>query len=394
MIKTGVGKSINQDSLKAGEEACNEALDKVGRRADFIIVFSSTFHNQRKVIDGVKLVSGNIPLVGCSSAGEITNEGPLSKSVVVLALETPKIKWTISARENVNKNPLKSGKEVAEEILKKAEGKVSLFLMFSDGLAKNKNTILKGIQKVLGNNFPIVGASAGDDALFKKTYQYFNSQVLTDSLIGIGLSGGFTFGIGTGHSWEPIGLPMKVTKSKGKKIIEIDNRPAISVYLDYFGKEAKELLKRPLNIISYRYPLGIGIKGGSTFLIRNTFASDNKGNIICAAEIPKGSTIQLMISSGKETVLAGKKAAKKVISQMKGKKAEVIFVFDSIYRKKFLGKEAIMDIREIEDILGKETTIAGFYGYATQAPFEPKVDLETSPSVLHTGTLVLLAMGE
>ena len=70
MIKAEVGKSNNPDATKAGAEACKQVLSQAVGRADLIIVFSTVAYDQEKMLKGVRSVSKEIPLVGCSDSGE------------------------------------------------------------------------------------------------------------------------------------------------------------------------------------------------------------------------------------------------------------------------------------------------------------------------------------
>lgn len=393
MIKAGVGKSNNPDGVKAGAEACQKALTQIGNEAKLIIVFSTVAYDQEEMLKGVRSISKEIPLVGCSDSGEITTEGPVSKHVAVMALSSDAIDFTIGIGKGTNKDSFKAGATAAKEIKKKAKKETSLFMMFLDGLAENGAAAVRGIQKVFGKNFPIVGGSAGDDFLFKKTYEYCNDQVLTNSVVGIGLSGKFSFGVGVRHGWEPIGLPMKVTKAKGAKLIEVNNRPALSIYEDYFGKKAEELIKEPIARMAYTYPLGISVKGSSELLIRDVVIANEKGEITCAAEIPQGSEIRLMLGDPEKAIEAAKEAAENALRQLKGAKPKAIFVFDCMARNKLLGSRIREEISAIQEVLGKNIPLIGFYTYGEQAPLggvlEPKCF-----SVFHNETMALMVLGE
>jgi hypothetical protein len=266
-------------------------------------------------------------------------------------------------------------------------------MMFLDGLAENGAAAVRGAQSVLGKNFPIVGGSAGDDFLFSKTYQYCNDQVLTNSIVGVGFSGAFSFGVGVRHGWEPIGLPMKVTKAQGAKLIEVDNRPALSIYEDYFGKKAEELIKEPIAKLAYTYPLGMSVKGSSEFLIRDAVIANKKGEITCAAEIPQGSEIRLMLGDRERAIKAAKEAAVGALNQLKKTKPRVIFVFNCIARYKLLGSEIGEEINAVQKILGKEVPLIGFYTYGELAPLEGKLGLECF-SVFHNETMALVVLGD
>jgi hypothetical protein len=295
MIKAGTGKSSNEDAFEAGEEACKAAIGKLGGKADLMVVFSSVNYDQEKMLKGVRSISKSTPLVGCSDAGEITEEGPSSKQVAVMALASKDIDFSVGIGKGAGKDSRKAGQEAAKNAKKKAKGDLSLFVSLLDGLAENGAAAVRGVQDVLGNSFPIMGGSAGDDFLFKKTYEYYNDKVLSDCVVGIGLSGKFSFGVGVRHGWEPVGLPMKATKSKGGKLMEVNNRPALSIYEDYFGKKSEELTEEPIARMAYTYPLGMSVEGSSEYLIRDVVIANKKGEITCAAEIPQGSEIRLML---------------------------------------------------------------------------------------------------
>lgn len=395
MIKAGVGRSNDSDAAIAGAEAAKQALDVVGGKANLIVVFSTVAYNQEKMLEGARSVSKEIPLTGCSDSGEITSAGPVSKHVAVMAINTPEIEWTIGVGHGTDKDSYKAGLMAAQEVQKRAKGDISLFLMFLDGLAKNGAAAVRGVQEVFGKNFPIMGGSAGDDFLFKKTYQYYNNQVLTNSMVGIGLSGKFSFGVGVKHGWEPIGLPMKVTKADGAKLIEVNNRPALSIYEDYFGKKAEELIKEPIARMAYTYPLGMSVEGSPELLIRDVVIANEKGEIACAAEIPEGSEIRLMLGDPAKAIQAAEDAAKMALSQLKGRKPGIVFIFDCMARCKLLGQgiKNQEEIFAIQEIFGKDVPMIGFYTYGEIAPLGGVLGPRCF-SAFHNETMTLLVLGE
>ena len=392
MIKAGVGRSSNPDAIKAGAEACQTAMNQTGGEANLVIVFSTVAYDQTKILKGVRSVSKKIPLVGCSDSGEITTEGPVSKHVAVTALASDTIEFSIGIGEGTDKDSHKAGAMAAKEVKKKAKKAPSLFMMLLDGLAENGAAAVRGVQEVFGKNFPIIGGSAGDDFLFKKTYEYCNDQVLVNTAIGIGLSGKFSFGVGVRHGWEPIGLPMKVTKAKGGKLIEINNRPALSIYEDYFGKKAEELIKEPIARMAYTYPLGMSVEGSPEFLIRDVVIANEKGEITCAAEIPQGSEIRLMLGDSEKAIQAAKEAAENALTQLKGAKPKVIFVFNCVARYKLLGARIGEEIAAVQNVLGKKVPLIGFYTYGEQAPLGGIIGPKCF-SVFHNETMALMVLG-
>lgn len=393
MVKSGVGRSNNPDPIKAGSAACKDALQEAGGKASLIVVFTSVAYDQKKILEGVRSISGETPLVGCSDAGEITTQGPVSQHVAVMALNSDSIDFTIGIGKGADKDSFKAGKEAAQAVKDNAKQTPSLLIMLLAGLAENGAAAVRGIQDVLGASLPIMGGSAGDDFKFEKTFQYKDNQVLTNSVIGIGLSGKFSFGVGVRHGWEPIGLPMKVTKSKGGNLISVNNRPALSIYEDYFGKKAEELTKEPIARMAYTYPLGMSVEGSDELLIRDVVIANEKGEITCAAEIPEGSNIRLMLGDPEKAMAAATEASENAMSQLKGSKPKAIFVFDCVARLKLLGARNGEEITAIQNVLGKDIPLIGFYTYGEQAPLGGVLGSKCR-SMFHNETMTLLVLGD
>jgi len=194
------------------------------------------------------------------------------------------------------------------------------------------------------------------------------------------------------HGWEPVGLPMKVTTAEGAKLIEINNRPALSIYEDYFGKKVEELIKKPIARMAYTYPLGMSVEGSSELLIRDVVIADEKGVITCAAEIPEGSEIRLMLGDPDKAIQAAKEAAENALSQLKGIKPKVVFVFNCMARSKLLGARKEEEIAVIQEVLGKEVPLIGFYTYGELAPMAGILGPECF-SVWHNETMALMVLG-
>jgi len=393
MIKTAIGASDNKDAFEAGSFACQQAIDKVGGQAELIIVFSSVSYDQEKMISGVRSVSKEIPLVGCSDSGEITTNGPTSEQVAVMALSADNIDFVIGVGLGADKDSYAAGMAAAKQVKEKSVKELSLVMTFLDGLAENGAAVVRGIQEVLGKDMPIVGGSAGDDFLFKKTFQYYNDQIMTNAVINIGFSGEFFFGVGVRHGWKPIGLPMKVTEAKGSRIIKVNDRSALSIYEDYFGKKAEELIREPIARMAYTYPLGMSVKGSEELLIRDVVIANEQGEITCAAEIEEGSEIRLMLGEEERAILAAQEAAKQALSQLKGVEPKAIFVFNCMARKKLLGANIKNEIDAIQEILGKQVPMIGFYTYGEVAPMAGEIGPKCF-SVFHNETMTLMVLGE
>lgn len=391
-IHSAVGTSINtEDPKAAGKEAVSMAIQELGKDPHIIIVFSSVKFDQEKLLEGMNEARGSTPLVGCSAAGEITSGATTFESVIVMAIHAPSIQFHLGYANGVKADSHKAGADAVQAVLDAAGGKVDLFVMLPEGLTGNGSAIVRGVQSVLGETFPITGGSAGDDYLFQKTWQYFNDQLLTDCVVGIGLKGDFAFGFGVRHGWEPVGLPLKVTKSDGAVLKELDGKPALKIYEDYFGKEAEELVREPIARMAYTYPLGMSVEGSDELLIRDPVIANEKGEITLAGEIPEGTTIRLMIGDRDKAIAAAKDAAQTALEQLEGKTPQVILMFNCMARNRLLGVRCHEENEGVQGVIGREAKMIGFYTYGEQGPLLGK---KGTKSYFHNETMNLLVLGD
>lgn len=398
-IKAGVGIAEGNDSYASGVNAAQDAVDKLGASdPDAVMVFASVRYEQEKMLAGVRSVSKNALLVGCSTAGEITTDGPAKRhSVVVMAFKTAGIKWYAGVGEGIAKSARAAGARAAAEVARQASGGIlNAFMMFPDALAGNGADTVRGVLDTLGAHFPVVGGAAGDDFEFKKTFQYLNDKVYSGAVIGLGLQGTFKIGIGVKHGWVPIGTPKKVTKSNGAILHELDGKPAIKIYEEYFGAErAKELKTEALAKLAITYPLGMHVAGSDELLIRDPLTVDENGSITCAAEIPEGSEIRLMIGSREEAVKVAKQAAARAVEDLHGSAPKAVIIFNCIARNKLFGERGGEEIDAIQEVVGRATPLIGFYTYGEQAPLGGEVHhINQCNTAFHNETVVICVLAE
>ena len=397
-LKSGVGISQEDDSYTVGANACQDAINNLGESdPSLLIVFSSVKYDQQKMLDGVRSVSPKALLVGSSTAGEITTNGPAKyNSVAVMAIKSSDIKFYAGVGEDIASGAREAGRRAADAVKALAQEPLKTFMMIPDVLVGNGAEIVRGVLDSLGEHFPVVGGASGDDFEFKKTYQYLNDKVYSGVIIGLGLTGNFKIGIGVKHGWIPVGEPLKVTKSSGSILHELDGKPAIKIYEDYFGEdEAKSLRTETLAKLAITYPLGMKVEGSDELLIRDPITVDAAGSITCAAEIPEGSDIRLMVGSREEAVKVAKAAAISAVEQLGGEKPKAVIIFNCIARSKLFGDRSGEEIDAIQEAVGTDVPLIGFYTYGEQAPLGGEVrNIEKCNPAFHNETVVICVLAD
>lgn len=372
-INVGVGASQLPDSTAAIDDALTQALQTLnGAEPNFVLLLASaTTFDQTQLLTALKGKLPNTKITGCSTSGEITSAlGSQDHSIALMAIYSDQMQFITGVGTNIKQDARESGRQLARNIREQGGGeKPKAAIILPDGLAGNGADIVRGVLDEFGMDFMVVGGSAGDDYQFKQTYQYLDTQVMSNSVVGIGLYGDFKFGVGVKHGWIPIGTSRKVTKSNNNIVYEIDGQPAISIYEERFGKDSAMVSKdEPFARLAITYPLGIVLPGSQEYLIRDPITVDDNGAITCAAEVPEGSQVYIMIGSREEAIAAAEQVAINAISQINSHSIRAAFLFNCIARKKLLMGKKQEEIDKITAAIGGTIPMIGFYTYGEQAP--------------------------
>ena len=370
---TGVSRQT-QDPEAAGREAARAALMNAGvETADVALVISSVAFDQQLLTKGITAALGKTPFVGCTGAGAITSDGVHEGAVAVLALKSDEAKFIPVKVSGIKADMRGAGKRFAAELQRAGGGDIKIALIFSDALSGNGTELVRGILETTGTRFPLGGGAAGDDLHFEKTFQFYNGEVLSDAIVGLGVGGAIETAVGADHGWQPIGIARVATKASGTKLLELDGKPAFSIYEDYFGPRSADF-KQALSLAAVSYPLGMKTSGRDELMIRAPLAVGEDGSITCGAEVVQGSEIYLMIGTLSSVLWSAQETAKSVMGNFSGKGKKVMFVSDCVARKILLGSRGMEEINLLKTIAGPECVIFGFYSYGQIAPLRTHIE--------------------
>ena len=137
------------------------------------------------------------------------------------------------------------------------------------------------------------------------------------------------------------------------------------------------------------------VEGSDEFLIRDPITVDKNGAITCAAEIPEGSEIQLMVGSREEAIEVAREAAQNAMSQLEGAPPRAVIIFNCIARDKLFGERRGEEIAAIQEAVGATTPLIGFYTYGEQAPLGGEVrDIKRCNPAFHNETVVICVIAD
>ncbi|HEV2891086.1 MAG TPA: FIST N-terminal domain-containing protein [Frankiaceae bacterium] len=380
----GVGQSGDPDAYAAGAAAARSALR--GESPRLLVVFCSGSYDLPALLRGVNDASGDAPLVGCSTAGEIATSGPSDASVVVTAFGGSGFDVVTSAATGVSARLREAGAEVASA-LRPVDGKPhQVLLLLTDGLAGDQQEIVRGAYGVVGAGVPLVGGCAGDDLAMTATYQLHGREVLRDAIVAAAVSSDAPFGIGVHHGWRTVGEPMLVTSSGGNRVYSLDDRPALDVYLDRLGAPAAARTDpAAFTRFALTHPLGLSRRSQEPqvrFVAEADFAGRSLG---CIAEVPQGGLTWFMEGDAESVLDATDRACATALGGLDGPPLGML-AFDCIARRGVLGDPGIRTEIDRIGVVANGAPVAGFYTYG-------EIARTHGMSGFHNQTLVVLAVG-
>ncbi|MEJ2154111.1 MAG: FIST N-terminal domain-containing protein [Desulfobacteraceae bacterium] len=391
MIQAFSAASTQKDAFDAGNEATRKAVADLTMDPIMLWVFGAVSYDQAKLLDGVAAAAPNVPIIGCTTDGEISSQGLSVNSVVVMALSSDSVQLQSAFVENLSNDSFRAGAQIGKAL--KGEGR-RYIQVFSDGLSGNADQIIQGIKSQMGDDVKIAGGTAGDGGDFKRTYQYFGNKILTDSIVAVAFQGQFGFGTGTACGWFPVGIAKKVTRAEGNMVYELDGQPALQAYERFLGKYAEHL-----PAVGVEYPLGLldsdsEAEDEGYFLCRATMGVDRKaGAIIFAGDVPEGSMVKMTIGNDGDIIRAAKQAAQSAMGKLRKNnpalKPQAIFLYSCMARKIVLGSRTDEEIMAVKETVGEGVPIIGFYTYGEYAPIG-----ECEVSCFHNETATLTVIGD
>lgn len=366
----------------------NDQWQHIGKKqniendATIVFIFGDTrTFKQPEYFHQLKAKYSNAQIIGCSSSGNILGaevaDAPLIATAIMLEKAYIKVN-AIDIKENENIETI-SG----ELINKLYNDDLKHIFILSDGLLINGSELVRGVNKV--TKVPISGGMAGDGDRFEETWVIANSEPSQEKIVAVGFYGdSLTISSGCQGGWSEFGAERLITRSEGNILYEIDHEPALDLYKKYLGDYAKDLPNSGL-----RFPLSIKLNPNDPETIRTLLAiSEEDKSITFAGDVPEGFTARLM-KPNIDILIDGAGKAAEEINQRNDEQA-LGLVVSCVGRKIIMNQLVDEELESIEDVLGKNVNLTGFYSYGEISPFEK----HQTTCQLHNQTMTLTVIYE
>ena len=324
----------------------------------------------------------NAHIVGASSSGNILGVEISESPIVGTAVQMEKGSVEVASIDFTENDNIEN---LAVDLINKlpAEGLKHVFIL-SDGLNINGSELVRGINRDK-HQFTVSGGLAGDGDRFLETWIVANEPAKQNRIAAIGFYGDdLSITTGCHAGWSSFGADRIITRSSANTLYEIDNRPALDLYKEYLGEFANDL---PLS--GLRFPLNIRASENANEVIRTLLAiNEEEKSITFAGDVPEGYIARLM-KPDLDVLIDGAEIAASGIEKSSNETA-LGLVVSCVGRRVVMKQIVEEELEAVEEVLGDNVHLTGFYSYGEIAPFEN----DLLHCQLHNQTMTLTAIYE
>jgi len=311
----------------AAAEAAREAkrpFDVVGRGGvphtpKLAIIFASVSYDDADVAARVvREVVGDIPTVGGTSGACVlgpTSVASRGVSVVLLGgdgIEVATHAAELGSGDLVDVVPAaRAVADAADDASKRGYGHYAC-LVFAPAIGVDGEALVAAVRKGLGARAQLAGGFTGDDMTMDRPRVFVREELRRGQVVLAGLFTKKHVGISARHGWRAVGPERTITRAEGTKLIELDRRPALDVWIED-ARNAGAVLPERKDLLLYlanHYEIGIMDRSTKAEIVaRAPWALHDDKSVTLSGSVGEGRQVRVIHASRKDLLRASTNAA-------------------------------------------------------------------------------------
>lgn len=311
-----------------------------------IILYTPQYH-PANILKTVRLTLKPNQIVGIQSPLLIFEGSIISKGIVACCLNKESLDMKSSFLAS---RQIKDTSTVLNTFFKELRGKKYHFFSF---VSANIELLsyLKEMKSSLGKIFNFSGAG------YTKRYSSYNTYILDNNINDYSVNfaiKGTQIDFVRLEGFTTLGKSFKITKISPERniLMEIDNQPAVNIYRYYLEEKFDTFIKNRLFTF---YPLGI--KSDGTLRLIKVLESLEDGSLLCLGELKEKTDGNIMFLNTDSLL----KKTQNMLLPFTNEEGGLVFIVNSLSRKKILIESAEEEIKTIKKILGDKFKILGIF---------------------------------
>lgn len=333
------------NTRRAVSECVEIALGQDTADVGLVILHASIGHDFKEMMDQTRQLVPGASVVAASCCGVVGKEG-VSESMKDMALMAIKGKEAavVSTDGIFGINTYDKTMAMAKLLKEKLPG-INMIYSLASGIDIDNNASIKAIEDVFGEEVTIFGATSSDNMKGVISYQAHDQQVYEHGAYLVGFADpSLKIDTQATHGFVAIGEPLKVTKSQGHIIEELNGKPAWEEYTRRLGLESSATCgdSIPIGALGEKLSPELAQEYGNSHILRVVTKREGN-NMYYATDCAEGT--ELWLTTRHEELIFNE--MDKMVAQMKERigKGQVVAVFhaDCLARGRFLFNRILKD---------------------------------------------------
>ena len=322
-----------------------------------------------KIYQEVKSIAPELPMVGASYGSCAFTETGYTETGYAFGVIGSKegdldVEITLIENEKEKTDEIKRViNEMSHRTFRKGRLQFSLLILHT-AFSLDGDSLVEIIGKT-GMIGRIAGGMAGDSWHLEKSYIFYNGKLIEKGILLIGLYSKVSSGVGVKHGWNPQSTELIATKVDANKVLEINGKPALDIYIEELEKN--NIKVDTTNIRSLKKTLvmnEIGIYSLilDDFIVRAPLSVDGKA-LVLAGKVPKNARIYIMRADKESLRKSSEESVEMAIKDTKNpNQINFGLFFSCCARHENFGKDYHLEMEAIKSKIGDKKFI-GFTTY-------------------------------
>jgi hypothetical protein len=356
------GVAVAKSKAATVDEAVAELATQLpSEELALMLVFLSPSYDPHHFIAEIARRFDDVPVCGCTTAGELAPDGWDENSVVALAFSSADFSAVVRPILNLDSFRVEDGRRIGGELrheLLRVAPQVDrgnpFGLVLIDGLCRREEAVMSAIYASL-DDIPVVGGSAGDGMRFEKTWVFFDGKAHTNAALLILLNTSLPFRVFKCDNFEPRLQKMVVTEAdiENRTVRELNAEPAAQEYSRMVG-----IVDAKLDAFSFAsHPVLVRV--GGSYYARSIQRVEPDGSLHFFCAIDEG----MVLTAATSRSLVG--ATRDAFADIRDQIGDVsLYIgFECLLRR--LDAEQHQLARDMSDLY-RQNRVVGFHTYGEQ----------------------------
>ena len=262
-----------------------ESLAQPG--AVFHLVFASPRYEPQALAEALERALPDAPVIGCTTAGEISTRGFAQGSLVGLSLAASDLHFSTELVHPLETASFADIGAAADRALAQVgEGPGDLYgMLLIDGLSQREESFAAAVAAAAPQVRWVGGSAADLD--FNAAHIFHRGRAVRDAALLMVLRTSLPIAIIKSEHMLPTGKKTVVTQASGRLVFELDGRPALARYAQLLGVPSETITRE----LAGAHPFACRVAGASYV---RSISGLEPGALRFACAVAPGTVLELM----------------------------------------------------------------------------------------------------